>query len=209
LNEELLCDRIPFFKGAFKSGWKEGKSKVMELPDDDPEAFGLLVNWIYTERVDCKLCDIAGNKGYDQYSPVHDLQWLKLWVLADKLNLTDVAEKTLGTHSRCLDQCRKEVSAEAVTYLCDHAGEESLLRKYMVQRVLKPLFLWEDRESGNIGDMGEVAATNSSFNREVWEACRDHLKLLQESDCGIYDGWGKCLVHDSSRRGQPDQFRPW
>jgi hypothetical protein len=35
LNEDLLCDRVPFFKGALKSGFKEGKSKVMELPDDN------------------------------------------------------------------------------------------------------------------------------------------------------------------------------
>lgn len=32
VNEELLCDCVPFFKGAFKSGFKEGTDKIMELP---------------------------------------------------------------------------------------------------------------------------------------------------------------------------------
>lgn len=171
---------------------------MMELPDDDPEAFGLLVNWIYTERVHCKLCDIAGNKGYDQYSPVHELQWLKLWVLADKLNLTHVCEMALNTHGNCLDLWRQGISSEAVTYLCLHAGEDSGLRRYMVERVVKTMFVYEDGMSGDIGAVGEAAATNPSFNREVWEACRYHLKSLKREDCDMCMGWGwdSCLVHD-------------
>lgn len=46
LPKDLLCDRFSFFKAAFKGGFKEAAEKEMWLEEDDPEAFGLLVDYV-------------------------------------------------------------------------------------------------------------------------------------------------------------------
>ena len=147
LNEELLCDRVPFFRGAFKNGFKEGESKVLELPADDPDAFGLLVEWIYTQDLPHKIClsPYADDGGHhDPYQPGHEVQWLKLWVLADKLNLTELSSTVLKSHASCLDDAAHGVSAEGVTYVCENAAQGSALRKHMVAQVVETVFCWYD-----------------------------------------------------------------
>jgi hypothetical protein len=128
LNQDLLCDRVPFFKGAFTSGFKEGKSKVMELPDDNAEAFGHLVDWVYKTRTRSKLCREAQGASDSlphTYGPVHELQWLRLWVLADKLNPPGLAEHALKTPAACLSGCGMVISPEAVTL---HASKPQRIR---------------------------------------------------------------------------------
>jgi hypothetical protein len=78
LPEEFICDRVAYFKSAFKSDFKEGLSKELYLEDDEPAVFARVINWIFG--------------GYFQYgntlssSPSME-DCLKLFVLADKINL--------------------------------------------------------------------------------------------------------------------------
>lgn len=47
LSKELLCHVSPFFKAAFEGDFKEGQEQTMELLDDDVEAFGYVVTYLY------------------------------------------------------------------------------------------------------------------------------------------------------------------
>jgi hypothetical protein len=71
LPEEFICDRVAYFKGAFKSGFNEGTSKELYLEDDEPAIFARVVNWIF-----------GGHFEYDNTLSMEDC--LKLFVLADK-----------------------------------------------------------------------------------------------------------------------------
>jgi len=149
LNEDLLCDRIPFFKGVFKSEFKEGDSKVMELLEDDPEAFGRLVEWVYTSsRFSCDLCQkitLVPRSSTHPYDPAHELQWLRLWVLADKLNVSTVTDGALLTHTSCLEDGALVISPEAVDFVCKHTLEDSALRKHLVREASKIVFGADNR----------------------------------------------------------------
>jgi hypothetical protein len=47
LPEDFICGKIDYFRRAFKGGFKEADEKKILLVDDDPKAFGALVNWLF------------------------------------------------------------------------------------------------------------------------------------------------------------------
>jgi hypothetical protein len=47
LPEQLLCDRVDFFKSVFQSGLQESKEKILELPEDDPTSFAYILDTIF------------------------------------------------------------------------------------------------------------------------------------------------------------------
>lgn len=51
VHEQVLCERSPFFAAAFDKEWKEGQERTIPLPDDDPEAFALYLQWIYRGKI--------------------------------------------------------------------------------------------------------------------------------------------------------------
>jgi hypothetical protein len=195
LNEELLCDRVPFFKSAFKRGWKEGKSKVMELPDDDPEAFGYLVYWVYTEALKCKFCPAPVHWGEAYTTPhvdaAHELQWLKLWVLADRVNLTELGESALNMHLRCISEHNLVISPEAVILACENPAGNGVLRKHLVEVVMNGMFR-SPLSDGSSNSLGVGAAANASFNQEVMDAIQHHLRIARTETCP----YELCLIHD-------------
>ncbi|ORY09972.1 BTB/POZ protein [Clohesyomyces aquaticus] len=71
-HSEVLCNISPFFKAALNRDWTEARTKLIALPDEDPDAFTLFLRFAYTG------------------SPLHDdektttLNLSRLWVMADK-----------------------------------------------------------------------------------------------------------------------------
>ena len=47
LPEQLLCDRVNFFKSVFQSGFQQSKEKPLELPEDDPTTFAYISDKLF------------------------------------------------------------------------------------------------------------------------------------------------------------------
>jgi hypothetical protein len=86
---------MAYFTAALKSGLKEGQAKRLEMPEDDPESFAMLVEWVYTKSVECAKCQPESNSTKPHTDADHELQWCGLWVLADKLASDDLAQFAL------------------------------------------------------------------------------------------------------------------
>ena len=52
IHKEFICHHSEFFAAEFNGQFQEGQTQAMTLDDIDPDAFGLLVDWLYTQRVD-------------------------------------------------------------------------------------------------------------------------------------------------------------
>jgi len=201
LNEDLICDRVPFFKGAFKSGFKEGKSKAMELPGDSTEAFGYLVDWVYNSnmhQMPRKICRAAVEVPDSVYTPAHELQWLQVWVLADKLNVPELARLALRTHAICLSRCVMTISPEAVAFACENTADDSAVRKYLVEEVVETLF----GSDTFISDIGVAAAADASFDQKVMEAIRSHLIMPLDAECA----YTFCPLHNARRKNASENW---
>jgi hypothetical protein len=47
LHKKLLCSKAPVFGKMFNSGFQESLSQSATLPEDNPKAFALFVDWVY------------------------------------------------------------------------------------------------------------------------------------------------------------------
>jgi hypothetical protein len=175
----------------------------MELTDDDPDAFGHLVDWVYMERLKCKMCPPRTDGGWGPsfvpfprpVDPTHELQWLRLWILADRLNLLDLGQAALYQHTKCLSSLA--ISPEAVALVCDNTAEDSALRTHLVKDMLETIFSRSPEDGGSNG-LGLAAAANPIFNQQVMDAIQQHLRIPQQNNCNLcacsfhasYAGWG-------------------
>ncbi|KAE9376553.1 hypothetical protein N431DRAFT_452967 [Stipitochalara longipes BDJ] len=50
IHKEFICYHSSFFSATFNGDFEEGKTQTMKLDGIDPHAFGLLVDWLYTQE---------------------------------------------------------------------------------------------------------------------------------------------------------------
>lgn len=80
LHRNLLCHHSTFFKDEVVEAGKPRGGKL-ELLDDDPRAFELLVKWLYQGKID----DVSGMPSEKKWDYADACQ--KLYILCDKIHL--------------------------------------------------------------------------------------------------------------------------
>ncbi|KAF1920341.1 hypothetical protein BDU57DRAFT_425817, partial [Ampelomyces quisqualis] len=95
VHEALLTSRSEFFDKAMGKGWKEAEEKVVKLPEDDPDAFALYEQLIYT-----------GNIPAFSDAPDRFISLVRLYVLAEKL-------QDIKTKNSAVDAIIAKVSHES------------------------------------------------------------------------------------------------
>lgn len=83
VHKGLLCAKADYFKQMFNGGYAETSNLAADFPEDDPQAFSLLVGWLYTGRI-----EKFRENGY-----VMDL--IKLFGLAEKFLMPDLADDAI------------------------------------------------------------------------------------------------------------------
>ncbi|PVH74687.1 hypothetical protein DL98DRAFT_658644, partial [Cadophora sp. DSE1049] len=48
IHKHKLCTRIPFYSAMFNDSFKEATTDTAHLPDDDPAAFDVVMEWVYS-----------------------------------------------------------------------------------------------------------------------------------------------------------------
>lgn len=94
IHKDFICYHSPFFSSAFTSDFREGPTQLTELDDIDPEAFAILVNWIYTSKV------------VDAKRQRPDLvTCAKVWVLGDQFLMRKLQNDTMRSIHEILRPC--------------------------------------------------------------------------------------------------------
>jgi hypothetical protein len=130
LPEEALCDRVQFFKSTFQGGFREGDKKVLELPEDDPIAFGFILDHILQEWAG----ENAINKLGDPEAV--SMAWCRAWVLADKLgcpNISSRVELAYLEYLLKLSLDERMIPPAAAEYLYENTSEPCELREALVE----------------------------------------------------------------------------
>ena len=90
IHKALLCAKIPYFDKMFNSGFKEGKENSAELPEDKPESFDTLQEWVYTGTLPKFQITREQGKG----NPTN-FSFQGLYTLADKLCLDSLKDQII------------------------------------------------------------------------------------------------------------------
>src|SRR4051812_28703059 len=76
VHKNTICDAVEAFAKMFRGAFKEAETNRTEFPEDDPDAFGLLIQWCY--RGDC-LPEFGDSTG-----PEECRKRIRLYCLAEK-----------------------------------------------------------------------------------------------------------------------------
>jgi hypothetical protein len=122
IHKDFICYYSKFFDAAFNGQFEEGQTQAMTLDDIDPDAFGLLVDWLYTQRV-----DVDGNS-------LPTLE--RLWIMGDRFLIPAIQNSAMDCIHGALvaESGSVERFREYVRLANDFNGGENLL-VYVVIRM--------------------------------------------------------------------------
>ncbi|TVY47516.1 hypothetical protein LOCC1_G003653 [Lachnellula occidentalis] len=84
VHKNLAEHYSPFFEKAFNSGFIEGKTQQMVLEDVEPEIFGYMVNWLYTQKII-----------HPEDKGIEPVEFAKLWVLAGRFMIPQLQNEAI------------------------------------------------------------------------------------------------------------------
>ncbi|TVY34943.1 hypothetical protein LSUB1_G007431 [Lachnellula subtilissima] len=104
VHKEFACYYSPVLKAAFESEFIEGRTQTYTLDDTTEDAFRLLVQWLYSQRLTSELRDESSGKPYDGIDKQTQRKTIEaetkilvsLWVLVEKLLLPSLQNDAMG-----------------------------------------------------------------------------------------------------------------
>ena len=139
LPKDLLVNSSPFFAAALNGSFAEARSKVVNFPEDDIEAFALFIQWLYIGEIavdDCPADDCPSDHGDDDNhfcSAATTLTFVEAWILGDKLGCPIFKDLAMFGLIRALD--RWLINTNAVRTAYERSAQGSKLRKILLDQV--------------------------------------------------------------------------
>jgi hypothetical protein len=91
IHENLIAPVSEFVRLALTKDWKEAATRTIPLPDDSPEVFELLQNWLYTKHIP-SMNPSDGVKDSAEYSVL-----VHAYILGDKFGITNFKDAILDS----------------------------------------------------------------------------------------------------------------
>ena len=185
LSEDLLCDHSAYFRAAFQGGFMESWSKSLDFPEDFiyPTAFGRLIDWMYGQELKC-------NESHDprEHHSTHGMLWCSLYVVTDRLSMSQVAEETLKVYSNCLEAGDWLPNREEIRFVYQNTMAGSPLRHVIRDRFLSFFLAASKLGEGQDSIWSRTVTSHGSFHIDVLAALARHSK---SEVCGLRE----CTVH--------------
>ncbi|KAI4729820.1 hypothetical protein E4T49_02416 [Aureobasidium sp. EXF-10728] len=129
LHRNLLCHHSPYFESEFLADTttKSSQRSELELPDQDPTGFELLVKWLYQGTLD-DTSDMTDEKKYDYSVACH-----KLYLLCNKFDLPVLRNESIDLYRQGLLEAQLVPDAEEINDIYRSSPVGSPFRKLMAQ----------------------------------------------------------------------------
>lgn len=87
IHKDLVTSNSQLFASALSRNWKEGRSGVVSLPEDDPDAFEIYVSWLYKRSPFTSEALLApSSEQSTSLSPLKQVErFISAYLLGDKL----------------------------------------------------------------------------------------------------------------------------
>jgi hypothetical protein len=138
IHKSLACFYSSYFKGAFQGNFGKGVNGQATLADTDPKIFGLVVHWLYFQKIDEEICEdksLTNKQKFVKHQPsIHGL--VDLWLLADYLGIPGVQNAAIDMISARVERFSL-MDIDNVLKVYRRTNPGSLLRKFYVD-----IFCW-------------------------------------------------------------------
>lgn len=131
IHRNLLCHHSSYFETEFmgnevpKAQKKSGEQRL-DLPDEDPAGFELLVKWLYQGRLD-EMINMTDEQKYDYSVACH-----KLYMLCDRFDLP-LKNEAMDRYRQGLQEAQLVPDAEEINDIYRSSPKGSPFRKLMTQ----------------------------------------------------------------------------
>ena len=132
VHMDILCRASPVFKSAFMGEFAEASERSMTLPDDDPEAFESLLQWLYFKdiRLDMTAAQGSGEEAEQLY-----MHFVTLYVASDKYDIPGLKDGVVDRLYTCWSQSGSKVPyPDVVHYIYENTAPKSPLRQLVADR---------------------------------------------------------------------------
>ncbi len=134
IHEIHLQRESGFFRAAMSHAWKEAKTGVITLPEEDPDIFAIFLGWLYTGKLSVEAV-------YGPQEPEEKAQvGLSITVLGDKLDMKAFHDQGINFIMKSLEEVLP--SAELVRQAYDNIPHQApvcnLLQYVTVNRLNSP-----------------------------------------------------------------------
>ena len=184
LHRNLLSYHSTWFREQIKEEVKEKGGKV-DLFDDDPRAFELLVKWLYQGNID-DVSSMATDKKWD-----YAFACQQLYILCDKMNLPQLKNLAMDQFRRGCYEARLVPGPEEMLPIYQKTPRSSPFRK-LVSRIAARQIM--DPDSENDASMyRDCFSSNPDFAIDVVNAIKEGAGGSLFEDPTEEDG---CQYHD-------------
>ncbi|KAL2072743.1 hypothetical protein VTL71DRAFT_12086 [Oculimacula yallundae] len=83
IHKRFACEASPVLRTAFNGSFVEGQTQEYALADTTEDAFALLAQWVYADRIEIDYESFAEDKNKDKASTLQ-AKLMELWLLADR-----------------------------------------------------------------------------------------------------------------------------
>jgi hypothetical protein len=195
IHKKLLCDRSDYFSKAFNSRFQEANGE-MHCPEDDPTAFGHLVNYFYRNAVpQLPSKDAPDNEHSEFYEGLS-----QLFFLAEKLCMNELSNKTMDTIQDYQRVHNKYVTFEGLTIIYRNTHENSKFRMYGLLSSLRVVLGRKITENDLtkaekiISQVPDIAKDYLLFQMKNAGSLKAN-KLVNPGIRGSSRGYEKCFFH--------------
>ena len=163
IHENLIAPVSEFVRLALGKDWKEAKERTIPLPDDEPEVFELLQNWLYTKKIpSMHLSDGAKDAG-EYKTLVH------AYILGDKFGIVDFKDAIIDSIILKL-RFTGRFDPRLGNFVYDNTMERSPLR-----RLWQDIYVW----AGNPGWLDEAQLGDFIHAEFTLDLSRYQMKMIR------------------------------
>ncbi len=132
VHKTLLCAASEFFKAALSSNFIEGKEQKVTLPEDDPQYFQLVYDWLYSGRV------ADGVSSYLKKEDIcaGDIFWWKLFQIGDRLMIDRLCVLAIDKIQKLFSSKKLLVPSKVFIEELFEDGKLPGLETYMTEHVV-------------------------------------------------------------------------
>jgi hypothetical protein len=163
---------------------------TLDLPEEDPAGFELLVKWLYQGKLDSVSRLANDEQKYDYAVACH-----KLYLLCDRFELRQLKNQAIDEYRKGLSEARLVPDATELNEIYRASPAESAFRKLMVQIAARQIM---DPDSERGADQYRSCFEDPEFAVELVDAIKLGTggRLFEDPTEG-----GACSWHDHSNGG--------
>ncbi|TGO34766.1 hypothetical protein BHYA_0183g00180 [Botrytis hyacinthi] len=202
VHKSFLCNKIPYFDRMFNGGFIEAKENSAKFPEDGPESFDILIEWVYSGYI--RFYEVGVSDSPESWN------FIRFYALAEKLGLTQLEDHALDLYRQSSKVKNATFDMSWATKAYEITPQGSALRRYAIQVLVWRFHTQEDSDFNVNDHFIQTMESDHDLFTDFMLALRKHVKVVTPTDPRIIDPQipvTRCEYHGHTKDEDCYKFR--